>query len=79
MQVFNMLRSKLTYEAKLLESRGATQSWHERAQPFHDGTVGIERLAAFAQEQLGTRITKTQAATSRMARYRYPHTMASLN
>ena len=27
MQVFNILRSKLTYEAMLLKSRGATQSW----------------------------------------------------
>jgi hypothetical protein len=53
MQVFNTLRSKLTYEAKLLKSRGATQSWHERARPFHDGTVDIQRLAKFALEHLG--------------------------
>ena len=53
MQVFNTLRSKLTYEAMLLKSRGATQSWHERARPFHDGTVNIQRLAEFAQEHLG--------------------------
>jgi flagellar biosynthesis GTPase FlhF len=53
MQVFNILRSKLTYEAMLLKSRGATQSWHERARPFHDGTVNIRRLAEFAQEHLG--------------------------
>jgi hypothetical protein len=53
MQVFNILRSKLTYEAKLLKSRGATQSWHERARPFHDGTVDIQRLAEFAHEHLG--------------------------
>jgi hypothetical protein len=53
MQVLNIMRSKLTYESKLLITRGATVAWHERVQPFHDGTIDIERLAAFASEHLG--------------------------
>jgi hypothetical protein len=51
--VLNTLRSELTYESKLLITWGATVAWHERAQPFHDGTIDIERLAAFASKHLG--------------------------
>jgi hypothetical protein len=55
MQVFNILRSKLTYEAKLMKSRGATQSWHERARPFAPRWHGryIQRLSEFAYKHLG--------------------------
>jgi hypothetical protein len=52
MQVLNILRSKLTYEPKLLITRGAAVAWHDRAQPLHDGTTDIERLATYASEHL---------------------------
>jgi hypothetical protein len=47
-QAINMVRSKLTYESRLLKTRGAECAWHNRARPFFSGSVDVERLATFA-------------------------------
>ena len=47
-QAINIVRSKLTYEARLLKTRGTECAWHGRARPFFSGSVDVERLATFA-------------------------------
>jgi hypothetical protein len=49
-QVFNLLRSKLVFQSRLQKTDGKATSWHAKAKPFFDGTVGVEALLEFASD-----------------------------
>jgi hypothetical protein len=61
-QAINMVRSKLTYESRLLKTRGVESKWHNRARPFFSGGVDVERLATFAGNICGLPLGDAEAA-----------------